>query len=335
MKLKKVSILRLAITLSLFLGVFSIYAETPVLKFNKNKEFKIVQFTDVHWENSTENISDTLKVMDTVLEKEKPDLVVLTGDLVLTKKQKDDWNILAKPMMDRHIPWAAVLGNHDLDHERTHSNLTAEELVTVIQELPFSVTKTGPEEFGSSGSYLLPIQSSESNKTEAVIYMLYSNRDGQDKDIKSDGWITPKQIDWYKEQSSRFTQSNNNTPLPSLMFFHIPLPEYSELWNNGKIIGMKGEKECGPKINTGMFAAVLLQKDVMGIFTGHDHVNDYIGSLYGVYLGYGRKTGKDAYGNIKCGARVFVLHENKQTFNTWIRLEDGKILYNLSLPADL
>ena len=35
------------------------------------------------------------------------------------------------------------------------------------------------------------------------------------------------------------------------------------------------EKACAPKLNTGMFAAMKEAGDVMGVFVGHDHDNDY------------------------------------------------------------
>ena len=40
-----------------------------------------------------------------------------------------------------------------------------------------------------------------------------------------------------------------------------------------------------------MFANMLECGDVMGVFAGHDHVNDYIATLYNIALGYGRASG--------------------------------------------
>ncbi len=34
----------------------------------------------------------------------------------------------------------------------------------------------------------------------------------------------------------------------------------------------------------------------MGTFVGHDHVNDFVGDLYGIRLCYGRATGFNTYG---------------------------------------
>ena len=51
------------------------------LKFRKNGEFKIVQFTDVHYNGSRQS-QVALSVVDSVLQHELPDLVVLTGDVL-------------------------------------------------------------------------------------------------------------------------------------------------------------------------------------------------------------------------------------------------------------
>ncbi|MEI6286824.1 MAG: metallophosphoesterase family protein [Bacillota bacterium] len=147
--------------------------------------------------------------------------------------------------------------------------------------------------------------------------------------------LSPEQINWYRSQSTNYTKNNNNAPLPALMFFHIPLMEYSQLWQSGKVSGTKLETECSPKRNTGMFAALLEKHDVMGVFVGHDHVNDYVGFLQGVALGYGRKSGIGCYGPapLERGGRVFVLHEGKRSFDTWIRTETGRQDNSITIPT--
>ena len=84
-----------------------------------------------------------------------------------------------------------------------------------------------------------------------------------------------------------------------MAFFHIPLIEYNEIRGDGKTYG--NDKEGGvasANINSGMFASFLDMRDVMGVFVGHDHDNDFIGIDKGIALGYGRVTGADAYGEL-------------------------------------
>ena len=62
--------------------------------------------------------------------------------------------------------------------------------------------------------------------------------------------------------------------------------------------------------------------DVMGMFVGHDHDNDYDVMWKGILLAYGRFTGGNTEDNhLSNGARVIVMKEGARTFTTWIRLK--------------
>ena len=54
----------------------------PVLRFHTDKTFKIAQFTDVHWDENDTNCKQTEATFKMVIEAEKPDLIMLTGDIV-------------------------------------------------------------------------------------------------------------------------------------------------------------------------------------------------------------------------------------------------------------
>ena len=64
---------------------------------------------------------------------------------------------------------------------------------------------------------------------------------------------------------------------------------------------------------------------MVGIFVGHDHVNDYVGDYFGIRLGYSGNTGFGTYGlqgddpDRLRGARVFLLQEgNPKGFETFM-----------------
>ena len=50
------------------------------MKFNKDGKFKIMQITDIQEIYNVSN--DTLKLLEAAVEKEKPDLVIYTGDQI-------------------------------------------------------------------------------------------------------------------------------------------------------------------------------------------------------------------------------------------------------------
>lgn len=69
---------QLLIILSLVLGCLQPgYTQKPVLKFNKDGKFKIVQFTDVHYIHGNPKSAVSLERINEVLDAEKPDLVLL------------------------------------------------------------------------------------------------------------------------------------------------------------------------------------------------------------------------------------------------------------------
>ena len=140
--------------------------------------------------------------------------------------------------------------------------------------------------------------------------------------MKGYDWLGLSQVNWYVRESRNYTTQKEGKPLPALAFIHIPLPEYTQAWESleTKRYGERNEKECSPNLNSGMFTNMLECGDVMGMFAGHDHVNDYIATLYDVAMAYGRASGgKNTYGDKTPGSRIIVLKEGKREFDTWLR----------------
>lgn len=110
--------------------------------------------------------------------------------------------------------------------------------------------------------------------------------------------------------------------MPSLAFFHIPLPEHETARWTCREFGEKQEGVCAPSVNTGLYSSFIEKRDVIGVFVGHDHNNDYMVDLDGnITLAYGRKTGyPSAYNEtLSRGVRVINLHEDESVFDTYIR----------------
>jgi predicted MPP superfamily phosphohydrolase len=322
--------------ISCCLSVATALDTNGVLRFNKEHIFKIVQFTDIHWKNGEPNDIKNQQLMSAILDAESPDLVVLTGDVIVGRdcsNPKEGFAGCILPMIDRKIPWAFVFGNHD--DEGTMSRL---ELMDLLVRMPYSLCKAGPKEIQGVSNYVLRIYSGEPNKPRRILYFLDSNGYTQTKVGKYD-WIRPNQIAWYRKTSTEYKTLNGNEPIPSLAFFHIPIPEFNVTQENGSYRGHKLESVASPKINSGFFAAALEQGDIQGIFVGHDHANDYEIRLCGIRLCYGRKTGYESYSIERYsesitdkerlawrGARVILLKEQQKEFQTWIRTADNQVI---------
>ncbi len=283
--------------------------------------------TDTHFEAGSAEVekrASTLATIANVLDAEKPDLVVFTGDVALSKPMGGALDALMAPVIERRIPWAAVLGNHD--HE--FNDCTRPEIVAYMAGQPCSLTQSGPAELGSGGNYVLSVQSSHSPTTATALYFLDSGAYTADrKRLGFYAWVPQARIEWYRKESRRLTAEHGGIPLPALAFFHIPLPEYREAGEAPAKVGQKMENVCAPELNSGLFTAFIETGDVMGTFVGHDHDNDYAATVRGICLAYGRKTGTFSYlKHLQSGARVIELREGERCFESWIRTHDGQVL---------
>lgn len=320
--MKKINIL----LFSFFIIQISL-AQSIEFKFNQNGEFKILQLTDTHISVGKNNQQHVLNLLTTLIEEEKPDLVIFTGDVITDSDNPQPCYEIFEDFFKTHnIHWAVTLGNHDAENAMPRS-----QVASILNRLDFCINKSVNDSDGAN--FLYKVKDRNGANTKATLYFL----DSQDYStlkpkVDGYGWFSTKQVAWYKKKSQALIAENTDT-IPALAFFHIPLPEYTDAWNKGKAFGFRKEPECSPKINTGMFAAMVEQGDVMGTFVGHDHVNDYVASYYNIALTYGRASGaKNSYGDLKQGGRVIVLKEGKRTFDTWIREKDGTVTQTCNFP---
>lgn len=299
----------------------------------KDGKLKIAQLTDVHWEPHSEKSEKNVETILTVLEMEKPDVVIFTGDVVTGRPAMEGWKKVVAMMEKADIPFAVTMGNHDAE------KLEEKTIYDFLSQSRLFIGEKGPEALSGTGNYILPVYASDgTDQVNALLYCLDSNDYTPDKEKYGEyGWIAWNQINWYREQSHTFTTKNNGHPLPALAFFHIGLPEYKHLQIRKEMYGHCGESGGVPNINSGMLCAMIESGDVMGVFVGHDHDNDYIGQEYGIALAYGRVSGHDAYGTLERGARIIELKEGKRQFDTWITTLSGKSLayyYPLAITSD-
>ncbi|MCK3682820.1 metallophosphoesterase family protein [Maribellus sp. YY47] len=310
------------------LTIAGIAQTNPDLKFNASGEFKILQFTDTHINLEKEFNRDVFDRVKKIVEIEKPDLVVLTGDIITSNDPREGYLIFEKIFVEAGVSWTVVLGNHDAEN-----GMKRDDLAAFIQQRKLCLNNDKGETDGNS-NFVLTLGN---NKTGALLYFMDSNAYSTLQPLVGGwGWFTHRQVEWYRDKSREFTRENEGKPYPALAFFHIPLPEYVAAWQNKENppVGVKNEDECSPEINTGMFAAMLESGDVMGTFVGHDHINDYIGVHYGIALAYGRISKKmKGEEDPLAGGRVIVMKDGQRSFDTWIRDMNGKKELECSWPS--
>ena len=286
--------------------------------------FKIVQFTDEHFDSGDWNDGNaTLELMRMVLKAEAPvDLVAVTGDTACLNRTCYRQSVL--PMEEAGVPWAFINGNHDLGDRSWELGYDMNRTL-----FPLSITQSLFN--GTNSTYLHSILSADGS--DAARANLWFFDSGADNCLNVEGYncVSEAQINWYREQTA--TEAVRAAPY-GMAFVHIPLQEMLDLWNNKKTTGFNRDVICCSSVNTGLYSAFVQVGGVDAVFSGHDHYNDFYGQLddSGILVGYGRKTGMsgrtgglaDMGGR---GARVFLLTdeggEGGVAMKTWVRREDG------------
>jgi predicted phosphodiesterase len=295
------------------------------LSFNLQGKFKIVQFTDIHWKPAVQESEEATVCMNNVLDEEKPDLVIYTGDITSGEPIVKGLDAVFEPVLSRKIPFALTLGNHDDEY-----SMTRREIFDYIKKLPGNQTST-IDGLSWVTNFIIPIFQADVEKIASIIYGLDSNHDSFYLD----------QVAWYTQKSEEYTPQNGGIPVPSLAFFHIPVPEFKDaiMDPDARFYGIRKEHVCCPEVNIGMFSALKQNGDVMAVIVGHDHLNDYVVCWKGIMLCYGRVTGsrKTTHYNLpdgNNGARVIELTEGERSFESWIRLRSGEKIKPFKYPSD-
>jgi hypothetical protein len=290
------------------------------LSFDANGKFKIVQFTDLHLTYGTPTLRKTIETVKLVLAAEKPDVVVITGDIVWKLTNREPWTELMGVFEEAKTPFAVAFGNHDAEG---NTEITRSEIMDILLRSPYFIGEKGPEDIHGVGNYVVPVYG-RNNKAAALLYCFDSH--SYSTNPKASGYepIHFDQVAWYRQKSDELTAANDGKPLPALAFFHVPLPEYSLVAMQRDVDGARSRGgSYNAPLNTGLFASFFEKEDVMGVFVGHIHGNDYIGIEKYIALGYGRVTGWEAGAWQERGARVIELYEGEFVFNTWIRTAKG------------
>ncbi len=313
-------------------------ANDPTLRFQSDGTFKIVQFTDTQDDQDID--PRTVRLIEAVLDDQEPDLVVFTGDNIRSGPEtpEDVWTAIdnfAAPVDARAIPWLIAFGNHDEDHADA-TGVDEEMMLERYMSYAHNVNRLGPTGVSGTGNMHVLITGSQAEDPVFNVWALDAGRYIPDsiagQAIADDGlsgyaWIGHSQVAWYYATSEGLERQHGRK-IPSLMFFHIPLPEFELMWQHREHHGVVGERNEGVAagaFNSGLFAALLERGDVRGVFVGHDHVNDYAGDYFGVRLGFAANAGFGAYGldgaerDRMRGARVFVLDEDDPSrFETYM-----------------
>lgn len=311
------------------------------MKF-KNESFKILQIADTQ-EGKRVN-PNTIDLITSALEKEKPDLVVYSGDQIWGKRTfKGDRNAvkatleaLTEPVRSRGIAFTVCFGNHD-----RQVGLSNKEQFEIYKELDGFIGKD-TEGIDGVANHTIEIWSDE--KLEYLLYLIDSNTSlkiGYDN-------VHQNQIDWYRRTRDEYEKRYGRL-INSIVIQHIPVCEIFELLtkvkrgkkgavrgfrnheneffvlNRDKVndTGFMKESPAEPQENSGEFDAFKEKGEVLGVYFGHDHNNSFNGKVDGIDLGYTQGAGFNVYGPGKDrGVRIIELKKDGDFCTYDLRFRD-------------
>lgn len=263
------------------------------------KSLKILQISDIHFRCSEDTIAvlsefQTKHFISNVISRERPDLVVVTGDFLDGDNSLDYQACIMKlvqPMIKSKTPYAITTGVSDYSRFAAISQIQ-----DFIKGLPYSLNR-----YASPEGHLA-ISSHFSKGTDAAIYIL-------------DSFHPVKQF---------FSmQKDYQTYRYALAFRHLPIPEYRP---EGvfPIIGQYNEQSI---VKSKLFDDKILQKimysfNVKAMSCGHEHSNDCcLQSRGDMWLCYGGSAGIgiDRMNGMEPSVRLFNIDGHLDEVTSWKR----------------
>ncbi|KAH6648924.1 Metallo-dependent phosphatase-like protein [Truncatella angustata] len=320
----------------------------PQPRVNENGRFKIMQLADLHLSTGVGHCRDavpdeynggqcvadprTLDFVTKLIEEEKPDLVVLSGDQVNGDTAPDAQSAIykyAQILIQHKIPYVSIFGNHDDEGALSRASQMA-----LIEQLPYSLSRAGPDDIDGVGNYYVEVLARGSSTHSALtIYLLDSHSYSPDeRQWQGYDWIKNNQIEWFRQTSAGLKKSHKQYTHVhmDIAFIHIPLPEY-RIPENFKV-GEWREGVTAPTYNSG-FRDALVEQGVVMVSCGHDHANEYcmlsadevegeqkpkLWMCYGGGAGFG---GYGGYHDFIRRVRFFDLDMNVGRITTYKRME--------------
>lgn len=313
-------------------------AEASHWVFTTDREFKVLQLTDIHIGGGFMSFKKDYMALNAValmITAERPDLVIVTGDIAYPVPfQSGSFNnlaatkVFASLMQSLGVYWTVALGNHDAE---AYSYYTRDKIAEYYASgLDYCLFTRGPADIAGEGNQVIEVRNSQGLITRS--FFVFDSHSYTDGDILGVQWkydnIKQSQVDWYSAEVGKMNAKNaavlgtlNDADLTakfstvkSLAFFHIPLVEMLDAWqeykNNGSqdtadvkfIYGVAGESKktvfCGIGEDE-LFETILELESTQGLFFGHDHLNNFSLEYKGIRMTYSPSIDYLAYFGIQ------------------------------------
>ena len=312
----------------------------------EDRPLRIAQFADLHFGTEGNNYHNnreerTKAYMQQIVDTEKPDLIVCSGDNIMTtgvEKLKEFVDL----MESYKTPWTFIYGNHDAESTAAgYSKLSLSDFL-MKYDTKYLLFDSGYVETENNryGNFSISVLNHDGSKLLGAVILL----DGGAYNAKESSYdsITEGQIDWYKKEIDKLNKLyTGEGTMPSVVFSHIQLPEYSNAYRAAlgdkdahfviKQEGLtpteiKSIRTGGPtNVNTGFFSVMKEKESTVAYFCGHEHRFNFQIEMDGIVLGFGPQTGFSTLfsdNDLLRKTNIYCFEENFD-FTTISCVEDG------------
>ncbi|KAF9242310.1 Metallo-dependent phosphatase-like protein [Melanogaster broomeanus] len=196
------------------------YPDKPRIAFNQDGSFKLMIFSD-------QDINTTA-LMNALLDLERPDYVVINGDLItgentFRENSTSLIDTIVRPLNAAKVPFSSTSGNHD-----TQINITrVEEIVREISISPLSYTRLSPPGVGGvggPGNYWVPVYEKATDSAPVLVLWFFDSRGGVFRDgSHMPDWVDSTVAEWIASETQMMDAVWGPPELRSAVaFVHIP-----------------------------------------------------------------------------------------------------------------
>ena len=269
--------------------------------------YRILQLTDIHM-GDKDNQDEHYRFLDSVIKDANADMIIVTGDVFTFASQSTAIRFF-NFMESQKTPWSVVWGNHDeqvyfsIDWMTGYLNdLTNKGGYCLFKDIQ-------DDDITGNSNFAINLMDGSTIKEQLIL--MDSNRYCYGEYIGYD-YFKQNQIDWYSSLVDH-TTSKAGGVVKSLMFYHIPLPEINDAFEQGTDLdGEKRENCCPPKYNSGFFDVIVERQSTNGMFFGHDHINNFNVVYKDVLFSYGLKSDNRVYyDDDMMGGQVITIKEGQ------------------------
>ncbi|MEG1499549.1 MAG: metallophosphoesterase [Clostridia bacterium] len=279
-------------------------------KKDSDRDFKILQLSDLHFGNgflSYWQDKASLKAVDALVRNSKPDLIIVTGDVVypVPFQSGSRNNLLAMTNISKFIdgfciPWTIVFGNHDAEFFSTNR---LSDLCDVLENQKYCIFKKNDVGICGLGNNFVNIYNQDGSKNTSIA-LFFTGKTVNDVQFLGYESIQENQIKWYEDELKKM--SGEGPIVSSLAFMHVPFYEYKTAWkahlagSSDAVLHFGSVKERRGKISTAkndseIFERMIALGSTKGVFAGHDHLNDFSLTYRGIRLTFGKSIDYLAY----------------------------------------